>query len=121
MFKYNADVLVINLLNSNIQDVVDQIHKCERCISKSLHGLVTSDSYNIPCLRVRCSDRLLNTGYKKFDILGDGIKFMDYFSSLDIPEYQSMEVTHIDQFSAILSAIPQFSGSDENKNAMVTT
>ena len=45
---YGSDILIINLLNSNIEQVIDQILSCSKTISSSLHGLIVSDAYGIP-------------------------------------------------------------------------
>ena len=67
------EIKVINLINTNIESVINDILSCEKTISSSLHGLIVSDAYNIP-----------NT-WVKFDnnIKGDDTKFHDYFKSVN--------------------------------------
>ena len=48
-----------------------QIASCRTIISSSLHGLIISDSFGIPNMHIKISDRLV----------GDGFKFQDYYSS----------------------------------------
>lgn len=80
----DTDVITYNLLSQLPEDVVliyalgeieqtiDLICSCERIISNSLHGLIVADAYRIPSRWVKFSDR----------ILGDGTKYMDYYSSI---------------------------------------
>ncbi|MEZ9642901.1 polysaccharide pyruvyl transferase family protein [Vibrio cyclitrophicus] len=59
----------------SIEDFVDELLQCENIISSSLHGLVASDSYNIPNRWVKISDRLLGGDFKFNDYhLGVGVK-----------------------------------------------
>lgn len=55
------------------QDVIEQINSCENIISSSLHGLIISDAYGIPNVRVIFSNQ----------IIGGDFKFKDYFSGVD--------------------------------------
>ena len=50
------------------------LSQCEFVISSSLHGLIISDSFNIPNRQVTLTDRLV----------GDGFKFEDYYSSFGL-------------------------------------
>ncbi|MBU3658439.1 MAG: polysaccharide pyruvyl transferase family protein [Flavobacteriales bacterium] len=76
------NVLVINLLD-DIEKVIDDIKSCELTISTSLHGLIVSHAYNIPSLWFFIKNKSLG---------GDDIKFLDYFSSVDINEYKPYEI-----------------------------
>lgn len=73
----NESVLVINLFDS-IEEVINGINLCELTISSSLHGIIVSHAYNIPCLWYELSTTPL---------YGDNIKFADYFSSVGIKVY----------------------------------
>lgn len=119
VFKNIDGVYVIDLLNKNYLDTIDQINYCEKCISSSLHGIIASHAYDIPCLHVTFSDRILKTGIEKHQIFGDGLKYLDYFSSVDIPEYFPLEVVHQDQISEIMDAIPQSCGNKQIIDAMI--
>jgi hypothetical protein len=66
-------VFVINLNNDNVEAVIDEILSCEKTISSSLHGLIISDTYNIPNKWVKFNDK----------IMGDDTKFYDYFQSVE--------------------------------------
>jgi hypothetical protein len=58
-------------------------------ISTSLHGLIVSHSYGIPALWI---------SFKEKDLFGDNIKFLDYFSSVKIPEYSPFKFLEIKSF-----------------------
>lgn len=55
------------------QNVIDQICSCEKIISSSLHGLIVSDAYGIPNVRIVLSDH----------IVGGDFKFKDYFGGVE--------------------------------------
>ena len=73
MYNNSTDIKVINLINKNIELVIDDILRCERIISSSLHGLIISDAYNIPNKWVKFNN----------EIRGDDTKFYDYFLSVN--------------------------------------
>ena len=81
--KLDSEILVINLLD-NVENVIRMILQCEKIISTSLHGLIVPHSYKIPALWVKLSQN---------ELAGDNIKFYDYFSSVDIPEYHRIDLT----------------------------
>jgi len=76
-----SDILIINVLKP-IEEVIDNICKCRRTISSSLHGLIVSHAYNIPSLWVEFSKSLS----------GDNCKFIDYFLSVDIKPYDPINL-----------------------------
>lgn len=81
----NDEVLLINLLDP-IEKILREIMMCELTLSSSLHGIIVSHAYEIPSLWVGFENIDLT------DLAGDDIKFADYFSSLSMPEYQSIPV-----------------------------
>jgi len=83
------NVKVINLNNQNIEEVVDDICSCSYTISSSLHGIIVSHAYGIKSLWFNLS---------KTPLAGDNIKFLDYFSSVEIPEYEPFNTNHSDKF-----------------------
>lgn len=72
---------VIDLKNP-VESVVKEIIQCEVVLSSSLHGLIVPHAYGIPALQVIFSER----------ISGDGVKYLDYFESLQIPIYKPLSV-----------------------------
>lgn len=74
-FRENhPEILFIKLRNyKSWQNVIEQINSCENIISSSLHGLIISDAYGIPNVRVVFSNQ----------IIGGDFKFKDYFSGVD--------------------------------------
>jgi pyruvyltransferase len=72
------DILIIKLDDSNIEKIIDNINSCDYTISTSLHGLIVSHAYGIKSIWYKI---------KNFELYGDNIKFFDYFSSVNIPEY----------------------------------
>lgn len=72
------NLLVINLNNPNTEEVIDNFLICKHIISTSLHGLIVANSYNINALWFEFTDNPLTK---------DNVKFLDYFSSVSIPEY----------------------------------
>lgn len=70
---------IINLNNPNPLEVVKEITKCRKTISSSLHGIICSHAYNIPCAWVKFSDL----------IIGDDTKYKDHFASISLEAHLS--------------------------------
>jgi pyruvyltransferase len=64
---------IINLNNPDPLYIAKEITKCRNTISSSLHGIICSHAYGIPCAWVEFSDI----------ILGDGTKYKDHFASIN--------------------------------------
>lgn len=87
IYSKNKDILVIDLKTNNIERVVRQILLCERTLSTSLHGVITSVAYNVPTKWMKFSN----------EITGDDIKFYDFFASLDcniLKEFDYKKIKH---------------------------
>ena len=78
LFKDSLDIKVIDFLTHDIEKTTDEIYSCENILSSSLHGIVTAHAYGIPAVQVRFSDK----------IFGDGVKFHDYFLSVNLNSYE---------------------------------
>lgn len=63
--KEHPEILFIDLQNyKKWHDIIDQILSCEKIISSSLHGLILSDAYGIPNIRVNfCNAALFPNNY----------------------------------------------------------
>lgn len=64
------DLHVIDVTR-DVESVVDQILSCEATLSSSLHGLILSHAYGIPCAWIASENQLI----------GDNVKFLDYLDS----------------------------------------
>lgn len=66
----HPDVLLIKMRGySHWHDIPDQICSCKRVASTSLHGLIVSDSYQIPNLWIKLSDKINGGSFKYYDYL----------------------------------------------------
>lgn len=84
--KYKGTgVLVINLLDE-IEKIVQEITSSELTLSTSLHGIIVSHAYEIPSLWVEFRE------VNEIKLSGDNIKFWDYFSSVQITEYDAVVI-----------------------------
>lgn len=67
--KYE-DVIVIKMSNYNDwKEVINQINECDFIVSSSLHGLILSDTYGVPNVWIKLSDK----------VIGGNFKFIDYY------------------------------------------
>lgn len=74
--KINIDKNCYKIIDiqQDVEQVVKDICECECILSSSLHGLIFSDSYNIPNRQLIISDK----------ITGGCYKFEDYYSAFDM-------------------------------------
>lgn len=94
----NDDVLIIDL-KAGIREVADQINRCERIASSSLHGLVCADGYGLPSIWIRFSHRPF----------GDGFKFRDYLASVGRgSEPEPLMVTESTSLEQIYDMFPDY-------------
>ena len=70
-FRNRPDVKIIDILQYPTK-VIDDIKSCDKIISSALHGIIAVDSYGIPSMWIKLSDK----------VAGDGFKFRDYFASV---------------------------------------
>ncbi|MES2543680.1 MAG: polysaccharide pyruvyl transferase family protein [Bacteroidota bacterium] len=74
IFSGDSRVKIINLMTDDVEKTTREILECKKTVSSSLHGVIISQSYSIPSLWVKFSNKLA----------GDNIKFFDYFESVGI-------------------------------------
>jgi hypothetical protein len=99
--KHTLNVLHINLLTTNVESVIDQILSCKKIISTSLHGVIVSHAYKIPAKWWEFSNNLS----------GDGVKFYDYFESVNINNIKPVNERNI---KSILYEIKDYYLINEN-------
>lgn len=78
---YEGKVKIIDLRSKDVEEVTKTISSCRKVISTSLHGLIVAHSYGIPALWIEHEELHQGT---------HGFKFRDYFSSVNIPEYEPL-------------------------------
>ncbi|MDD5727898.1 MAG: polysaccharide pyruvyl transferase family protein [Victivallales bacterium] len=88
-WRLPSEYIIINLRTSNVEKVIDTICSCEMIFSSSLHGLIVANAYGIKAIWCELPTHPL---------LGDNTKFLDYFSSVKIPEHKP-EILSEDLFS----------------------
>ena len=86
-------VKIINVVHSRLELLpisnrkylrfVDDICRCEKVVSSSLHGLIVADAYGIPSQWMTISDRATL----------DGFKYLDYFASVHRSDDEPMRLT----------------------------
>jgi pyruvyltransferase len=73
-FQGMPNILIIDI-NRPIEKVLDDILSCDCTLSTSLHGIIFSHAYNVPCLWAR---------YPQTKVIGGNFKFTDYYLSRGI-------------------------------------
>lgn len=73
---YRDKFHIINITDP-IETVIDEVAKCKKIISSSLHGLIVAHAYGIPAVWAKFGD----------SIEGDDTKYRDYFLSVGIDPY----------------------------------
>ena len=59
-------------IQSDTYQFIDNVLKCKKIITSSLHGQIVADAYNIPNAWIKLSDK----------VLGNGFKYRDYYTSV---------------------------------------
>ena len=92
----HPEIMMIDILQS-IEHVIEQIARCDRVLSSSLHGLIAAHAYGIPAELCVFGDRLE----------GDGLKFLDYAESIGHSKLLKHDMRKTALYSALgLLALP---------------
>ena len=85
--KYTKSIIID--FTKDIEKTTDAIASCKIIISSSLHGLIVANAYNIPAIWVSLSN----------SIIGDDVKYHDYFLSVGITEKQKKIKLNLDELN----------------------
>ncbi|MEN3322510.1 polysaccharide pyruvyl transferase family protein [Mariniflexile soesokkakense] len=77
-YKNKTSTLLIDLMTDDVEKTTNEILKCEKIVSSSLHGVIVAHAYRIPAVWQKFSN----------DVFGDDIKYQDYLESVGIPAYK---------------------------------
>lgn len=94
---------IINLNTYNIENTIDKICSCDYILSTSLHGIIVAHAYGIPALWI-----------KKKQLATDDFKYKDYFSSVNLSEYDGAQ---FDIYKLI--SMPYYDYPDDIKRLML--
>lgn len=98
LFGQDPKILIIDLMTLDIEEVICLILQADRVISSSLHGIIVSHAYNIEAVWVKFSDLLF----------GDGVKFQDYFESVNIIPYLPVTIESYIEINVINKLFTSF-------------
>jgi len=103
----NNGVKIINLNTSDVESIIDEIRSSKFILSSSLHGIIVAHAYGIPALWVKLSEK---------ELMGDNLKFADYFSSVGITPYEVININQYDYTSCVSISIQNSNSSKANNN-----
>lgn len=93
LFGNDPSILIIDLMTNHIEATTNLLLQCERILSSSLHGLIVAHAYGIPAVWVEFSNKLF----------GDGVKFQDYFESVNLKNYSPNLIQNTVTLETLLS------------------
>lgn len=85
LFSQNPKIKVIDMLTNDVIKTTNEILECRITYSSSLHGIIISHAYNIPCIWIKISNKLS----------GDNIKFYDYFESVGLKYFKEYFIDNL--------------------------
>lgn len=106
LYANEPSVRLIDLMTNDIETTTNEILKCKRIVSSSLHGIIVAHAYGIPAVWQKFSD----------DVFGDDIKYQDYFESVGIKPYTPNKVTTKMDQEQLLALFNQWQALPEQKN-----
>lgn len=91
-----SNILVIDI-TKNWELFISDILSCHKLVSSSLHGIIISHSYRKDC------------GWCEFsnNVIGDGFKFLDYFSSVGQTPYVPINLREKINDNVLMKSIPE--------------
>lgn len=106
----HKEILFIKLKGySSWQEVIDQIMSCENIASSSLHGLIISDAYNIPNIRIQLSNK----------VRGGDFKYKDYYSGVNKAYSESIDSTTSIDIKYIYDKLSNYSKIEYDYKALL--
>jgi pyruvyltransferase len=73
LFAHRANEVLVIDVDRPVEDVIRDIAACEVTFSSSLHGIILSHAYGVPCMWMEPALKPL---------VGDGVKYHDYYMSV---------------------------------------
>lgn len=103
-FSTVPNILIIDI-NRQVEQVCDDIKACAATISSSLHGVIVSHAYDVPCAWMTASP------YAKWKIGGGKLKYKDYYLSRGVrqvePYLWNMLPKNAEQLYTLITRFPQ--------------
>lgn len=78
------------------KEIIDQITSCEMIISESLHGLIVSETYGIPCVWVEFNKHNYEWNWE--------FKFLDFFYSINKRDVSCINFYEMESFEKVIEA-----------------
>ena len=100
--KYKIKIIKFNGYNS-IEDTINNMLSCKYILSESLYGIIISDAYNIPNIKINITNRY-------------GIKYEDYYKSIN---REMIEFDIFDDIDKIIKKLKKWKRSKEIKNRLI--